>query len=291
VSSKGFLFKEAINKQLTLDFFVNKCVGINNFGFGGSNAHAILQHHPPTPRESLEENATYPRYFPFIISGHTHKATEELANLLAEKIDSLQKQNRLNETHLLDLSYTLCCRRNLFAHRCAFVSSKDGVKLLGDLKSTQFVKIEHYEEEKKICFVYTGQGAQYFAMGRELINTEPFFHESMMECDTILKRYVTWSLIEELAKSETDSNINRVDVSQPACTALQISLTRLWSKYGVHPKVVVGHSSGEIAAAYCAGMLTLENAMLAAIFRGIALKETKPDIPGMFFLFRLFVCV
>jgi acyl transferase domain-containing protein len=233
------------------------------------------------PRKALQQNSSYPRIYPVIISGHTRKATEELVGVIKEKLESLQRDSKMDEHDLLDLSYTLTCRRNHFAFRFS-ATANDMEDLLKQMNNPKVIRIENFEEAKNICFAYTGQGAQYFSMGRELLNTEPSFHQTLLECDGIIKHHMNWSLLEELGKSESESNINRADISQPACVALQIGLTRLWSKYGIVPDVIVGHSSGEIGAAFCAGILDLEEAMLASIFRATSLRDTISEVPGLF---------
>jgi myxalamid-type polyketide synthase MxaE and MxaD len=141
------------------------------------------------------------------------------------------------------------------------VVSNSKEDLLAQLQSLKVAKAEN-TDDRKICFVFTGQGAQYFAMGRELLKENPLFLRTMKQCEAIISKHMPWSLLEELNKSETESIISRPDISQPACAALQISLVKVWESYGVKPTVVVGHSSGEIAAAYCAGILSLEGKLL-----------------------------
>ncbi|KAK2770047.1 polyketide synthase [Colletotrichum kahawae] len=123
------------------------------------------------------------------------------------------------------------------------------------------------------CFVFTGQGAQSARMAADLGPQYPVFAKAMEDAEKHLRQFgATWSLAEELAKSE-GSRINEAEISQPACTAVQLGLVELLRSWGVSPVAVVGHSSGEIAAAYAAGLLSFKTALAIAFFRGRSTVE------------------
>lgn len=122
------------------------------------------------------------------------------------------------------------------------------------------------QEGRKIVFVCTGMGPQWWAMGRELINQE-IFRQTLEECDAIFKRYFGWSLLTELKRDENQSRIGETQVAQPTTFALQAALAALLKSWGIKPDAVVGHSVGEIAAAYIAGALSLEDALLVGYHR------------------------
>lgn len=114
-----------------------------------------------------------------------------------------------------------------------------------------------------LTFVFSGQGAQWHAMGRELIKSSRYFRESIVDMDgTIRREGGSWSLIDELLKSESQSRIREAEISQPATTAIQIALVDLLRSFSIRPSRVIGHSSGEVAAAYTAGALSRENAII-----------------------------
>jgi acyl transferase domain-containing protein/NADPH:quinone reductase-like Zn-dependent oxidoreductase len=116
--------------------------------------------------------------------------------------------------------------------------------------------------------VFTGQGAQWYAMGRELITTYPVFGASIKEADAILKDLgADWSLMEELHRDAESTRVNGTGFSIPICVAVQISLVRLMDTWGIKPTAVTSHSSGEIAAAYTVGAISLRRAMGIAYFR------------------------
>lgn len=114
----------------------------------------------------------------------------------------------------------------------------------------------------KLTMAFTGQGAQWFAMGRELLSTSGAFRTSIMSSDEILRRSgAEWSLLDELLQPQNNSRVDKSEVSQPATTAIQIAVVNLLATWGIQPSHVVGHSSGEIAAAYTAGALDQEAAI------------------------------
>jgi acyl transferase domain-containing protein len=124
-----------------------------------------------------------------------------------------------------------------------------------------------------MVFVFTGQGTQWWAMGRQLLAREPVFRRTLDEIDVRFRPLAGWSLRAEMMRSEGDSRIDRTDVAQPAIFAMQLGLAELWKAWGVRPATVIGHSVGEVAAVYCAGILSLDDAV-AVIFHRSRLQHT-----------------
>src|SRR4029077_14749935 len=115
--------------------------------------------------------------------------------------------------------------------------------------------------QRKLVFVFPGQGSQWFGMGRKLLEQEAVFREAVESCDRAMRPHGDWSLMAELAAIDpAHSRLNEVDVLQPALFALQVALAALWRSWGIEPDAVVGHSMGEVAAAHVAGALSLEDA-------------------------------
>ncbi|HZR43258.1 MAG TPA: SDR family NAD(P)-dependent oxidoreductase [Ktedonobacteraceae bacterium] len=112
----------------------------------------------------------------------------------------------------------------------------------------------------KIAWIFPGQGSQWLGMGRDLLTEEPVFREALEQCDQVMLRYTDWPLLEELQAPEEQSHLDRIDVVQPLLFALQVALAALWRSWGIEPDAVVGHSMGEVAAAYVAGALSLDDA-------------------------------
>ena len=106
----------------------------------------------------------------------------------------------------------------------------------------------------------SGQGPQWWGMGRDLMKHEPVFREAIEKCDAALRPWASFSLLEELGRSEEKSQMHRTEIGQPSIFAMQIALAALWKSWGVEPSAIVGHSVGEIAAACVAGIFSLEEA-------------------------------
>ncbi|CAG7997677.1 unnamed protein product [Penicillium salamii] len=204
----------------------------------------------------------------FALSAFDPKAGEAWAVKLA---DYVRQRPDVDEARFLDsLSFTLSNRRTIHSWK-SVITADSRQDLISQLEGSQFVNVS---SKTKLGLVFTGQGAQWCGMGKELIHAFPKFRESLEQCDSALVRLGAWfGVIDELQKDFENSQINKPQYSQPLCTALQIALVNLLDSWGIHPDSVTGHSSGEIAAAYCAGALSLEDAMLVAYARGSATVE------------------
>jgi acyl transferase domain-containing protein len=116
-------------------------------------------------------------------------------------------------------------------------------------------------------FVCSGMGQQWWAMGRELLSQEPAFRRAVEEVNELFGSLAGWSLLEKLTADETASQVQETRVGQPAIFALQVGLAALWRSWGVEPAAVLGHSAGEMAATYIAGVLSLEDAIRVTFHR------------------------
>src|SRR4029434_138569 len=114
------------------------------------------------------------------------------------------------------------------------------------------------EAAPRIAFVMSGQGPQWWGMGRELIRNEPVFRKVIERCDAAMRPHARFSLLEELGRTEETSQMHRTEIAQPHIFAMQVALAELWKSWGVEPAAVVGHSVGEIAAACVAGVFSIE---------------------------------
>ncbi|KAI9721406.1 MAG: Type I Iterative PKS [Chrysothrix sp. TS-e1954] len=256
---------------------------ISNFGFGGSNAHIILEEYDSTSmRQASPESLSQPVtnggfHSSSAIFGPSADARKLLIPLSGWSEASLRsnirtlwtfletQDDKKDVTWLNRLAHTLGHRRSHFPWRCA-IATTDKVSLRERLDPAPYV--QRASEAPRIGFVFTGQGAQWAQMGRELMHY-PIFASRIEAAD----RHLTflgadWSLQEELALDSNSSRLGQAYISQAACTALQLALVELLHSWAISPVAVVGHSSGEIAAAYAAGAVDFETAIALAYFRG-----------------------
>ncbi|MFD8499509.1 SDR family NAD(P)-dependent oxidoreductase [Amycolatopsis sp. NPDC059657] len=244
--------------------------GISAFGVSGTNAHLILEQPPATEHSSKVEDDDHATV-PLVLSGKSSEALRDQAGRLLAKVEDDPS------LRVADLAYSSVAHRALFEHRAALVSA-DRENLLADLRSLVSVDAASTvitgmaRSGRGVVFVFPGQGGQWVGMGRELLAVSPVFAESMRACEGALSPFVEWSLIEVLTGEDTQRQLDRVDVVQPALWAIMVSLAAVLRSYGVEPDAVVGHSQGEIAAAYVAGALSLEDAARVIALRSQALK-------------------
>ncbi|KAN0087204.1 hypothetical protein V8E54_000892 [Elaphomyces granulatus] len=212
---------------------------------------------------SLFENATQQV---FLLSAYDEDGIKRVAESYYGYLSRQSSKIEDEEKYLHDLSYTLSLRRTLFSWRASIVA-KDLDSLKQGLAGTPMPV--RSVDDGGVAFVFTGQGAQWFAMGRELMMLLKF-RSSLQNADAYLKKLgCSWSLIEEYFQDENSSMINNAAYSQPICTALQVALIELLRSWSIQPGAVIGHSSGEIAAAYAAGAISRESAWRIAYYRGL----------------------
>jgi polyketide synthase 12 len=260
--------------------------GISSFGISGTNAHLIVEEAPPIETSGASngvkalDDAAQERHaaadavgesgalgvLPWIVSGKGDAALrDQAAQMLAHA-------RGLPELGLGDVGYSLAARP-AFEHRAVILGSHrgellDGLGALarGDLAPSVVSGVVR-PDAGKIVFIFPGQGPQWIGMGAEMLNRSPVFAEQIGACAEALAPYIDWSLEDVLRDAPGAPSLDRLDVVQPALFAMMVSLAELWRSYGVRPTAVVGHSQGEIAAAYVAGGLSLEDAARVAALR------------------------
>ncbi len=233
---------------------------VSSFGMGGTNAHVVLEQGPETPAPTAQT----PRVTTLVISGKTPQRVAATAGALA---DWLAADG--DHVPLADVAYTLN-RRSRFG-TIATVCARDhaeavaGLKALAAGQSAPGVVASHDTAAGAgTVFLYSGQGAQWAGMGRQLMADEPAFAAAIAELEPVFLDKVGFSLREVLDSGETPDGIDRI---QPVLVAMQLALTALWRSYGVEPDAVIGHSMGEVTAAVVAGALSVADGLTVIAIR------------------------
>lgn len=287
---------------------------INCFGFGGSNAHVILDdaanylsaqglsaNHNTTAYRNMEGNGTEGD-----AKGSTNHSTPLARSLTSQEtwrfyaftapdraalkrviasscnyMEHSTRQTPIERDFLRNYAYTLNCRRSLYDWRY-FVLADSVASLtsrLNNVDETSFTRVS--KSRALICFVFGGQGAQWPGMGRDLC-VFSIFENSIRQASTYMMNHLgcAFDVFEEIRRDAATSNLNKPEISQPATTAIQVALVDLLRSMSILPNYVVGHSSGEIAAAYACGAITRETAWSVAYWRGYHAAAVKKVMPS-----------
>jgi acyl transferase domain-containing protein/7-keto-8-aminopelargonate synthetase-like enzyme/acyl carrier protein len=240
-----------------------RVAGVSSFGFGGSNAHVVLEA-PPAP-VATGTNLDRPLHV-CALSARTPEALRALAGRYADWLD------RIDPSRIGDVCHTANTGRAAFERRLAAVVDSTGT-LRDRLREaaaggtpTGALTGHASVGRPRVAMLFTGQGSQYAGMGRELYVTQPTFRRTLERCDEILRDTLRAPLLEILypPQGASDAARRRIDqtaYTQPALFALEYALAELWRAWGVRPQVVIGHSVGEYVAACVAGVFGLEDGL------------------------------
>lgn len=249
-------------------------VGVNSFGFGGANAHVILESAPQrSPAAEGKMAKTAP--IPVVVSGKTPQALKAAARQMAAVLRDQPAK------FLYNAAYHAAMRRDWHTERAVVFGTHcntiaDQLQLFADkAESCPEVTVgTALNHARGPVMVYSGNGSQWANMGRRLL-TDPVFATAIDEVDALFSQYADFSLHKELAGENGDDRYERTEIAQPALFALQVGITRMLAQRGVVPSAVIGHSVGEVAAAWACGALSLPDAVCVIFQRSRLQGETK----------------
>lgn len=257
--------------------------GVSSFGISGTNAHVIIEEAPAEPdpgrgrgrgREQLTTDATVrPPGDPavaWVLSAYDGLALRAQAARLRTHLDAHP------EYSVRDVAFSLAAGRAMLDERAVIIGS-DRSELLAGLDAVargvgSAAVVQGRAVVNELAFVFSGHGSQWPGMAVELLDS-PVFAAEIAKCERSLAPHVDWSLMAVLRQQTDAPALERVDVLQPVLWAVAVSLAAVWNAAGVHPTAVVGHSVGEVAAAYVAGALSRDDAARVVARRAIAIAD------------------
>src|SRR3984885_379229 len=250
-------------EPLTLDRDRRLVVGVSAFGFGGTNAHAVLTSYEHTDSRhssgiAAPQSASSP---PLLLSARSVQALRDASRDMSRHLRGREDVSEY------DIAYTAACHRDVHPHRLA-ASGADRHALALALEqfaekgsASGIILGRHRPEASAPAFVYSGNGSQWAGMGLQLFNDDAVFREALIEVDDLYARRCGLSLIEELHAPAGANRFALTEIAQPALFAIQVALTRALERRGIRPIAVCGHSVGEVAAAWATGALTFDQAV------------------------------
>uniref|UniRef100_A0A3P8ZR32 Carrier domain-containing protein n=1 Tax=Esox lucius TaxID=8010 RepID=A0A3P8ZR32_ESOLU len=240
---------------------VERVAGINNFGFGGTNAHVIVKQHKHS--HVSERNGRKSHKY-FVLSASSEKS------IIMTMEHSIQEMDKDNKVDLETLAYTSACKRTHLKHKYkkAFRTSSL-VDLKDQLQSALSKTFIPSYSDPRLVFVFCGNGVTYHGMCKQLLKHEPVFREKVREIEVLLQRFNNMSILDTLESESESKDFSKPDVVQPLLFAIQVGIASLFKHWGIKPDAILGHSVGEVAAAHCSGLLSLEDAVKVIYLRSI----------------------
>nr|WP_308103053.1 SDR family NAD(P)-dependent oxidoreductase [Streptomyces sichuanensis] len=253
---------------------------VSSFGMSGTNVHTIIEQAPQAGHAAEDEHAPAGTdgtaeaadAFPWPLSAKSARALREQARRLLGHLDSTAGLG------LPDVGRALVTTRAQLEHRAVVVGRdrhemRAGLAALAGGEPSDTVVQGTTGASGKVAFVFPGHGSQWTGMARELLDTSPVFAEQARACAAAFAPYLDWPLLDVLRAEPGAPGVDEVEVAQPALFTVMVSLAALWRSHGVTPAAVIGHSQGEVAAAYVAGALTLDDAARIVALRSRTLTK------------------
>lgn len=240
-----------------------RIAAVSGFGFGGSNAHVVLE--APSGDRPRAARLEPPYLLP--ISARTSGALRELVALYRERV-------KTDATDPGAVCHTSAARRSHHSFRMA-VAGESAAELQRNLDRwlADAADSAPAVEDGRLLFVFSGQGSHWPGMGRGTAARYPLFRAALEQASELFAARTDWSLMDELGRAEGESRLNQTDFAQPAIFAVQVALAALWRSWGIEPDAVIGHSLGEAAAAVAAGALTLDEGVRVVYERSRLMKR------------------
>ncbi len=257
-------------ETLALKEYGKLVIGVNSFGFGGANAHVILE---STERTHNASKSTVVRLdknpLPFLLSAKNVNGLKESAGDMAGFLADLP------ENSFYDAAYSTFFNRERHGQGALVFADnpKEAAEQLlefsspGNDQSDSVAFGVKLNKPKGPVFVYSGNGCQWEGMGKMLLEQSQTFRRVITEIDRLFSKYANYSLLDELAGLNGENRYQDTEIAQPALFALQVGVTEVLRENGIHPLAVVGHSVGEVAAAWASGILSLPTAVKVIYYR------------------------
>ncbi len=238
-----------------------RIAGVSSFGFGGTNAHLVLEEAPAQILSALPGPVVLP------ISARTRAGLEQSVKMWAARLSEVE----LGEITALALAATM--RRTHHHPFRVALAAENPLALRERLRDLErrFPNLPPSQNASvagaRVAFVFSGQGSQWSGMARDLLENNALFTSTIRRCDAVLSLELGWS-IEAVLRGQDSRDFNDTAVASPLLVAVQFALAQVWRSIGIEPRAVVGHSLGEMAAALTAGLLDFESGMRLAVLRG-----------------------
>ncbi|NNE36822.1 MAG: type I polyketide synthase, partial [Gammaproteobacteria bacterium] len=262
-----------VNQMTTLEQQNRSLImGVNSFGFGGTNAHTILEEN--IPDDIAEDQYDVNGIPPLFLSAQSEESLKKRAEQFIELL-----QQDLDANDIYDIFYTAAIKRERLKY--SLIAFGDSLSIISDSlqnyidgkRTANLVKTVSGEESGDIAFVFSGNGSQWIGMGKGLLSDDRF-KTVVQDIDAVFEPLSGWSILDTIS-NYSDSGIEYTEVAQPLLFAVQAGIVDIFKTMGITPGFVVGHSVGEITAAYVSGALTLEDAVKVIYFRSSAQGKTK----------------
>ncbi|PQJ85134.1 type I polyketide synthase [Aliivibrio sifiae] len=245
---------------------------VNSFGFGGTNANVIVEQAPMVSNKKTESVSN--RNSILVLSSKTKVGLKSTVE------NWLQFLPNIDESDLSSVCYSACIKRDHFKHRIS-IKAPNKAKLILELENflsnspseNYSVGAANLSNANDLCFTFSGMGTTWARMGKELYIKEPVFKAAIDRCSAAIEKYSDISLVDEIYHMDNKDRIHTTNIAQPAIFATQVALTELYESWGIKPSCIVGHSAGEVAAAYASGALSFDDA-IKVIYHRSRLQHT-----------------